>query len=146
MRLSTRGRYGLRAMVELAQGFKADPVHLQDLAEHQGLSVKYLHSLLASLRRAGLVRSVRGAGGGYALTREPSEIKVSEVVRTLEGSMAVVGCVEDRDFCDRIERCPVRPVWVSLTKTIEAALSDLTLEDIIARIPDSKVTAPMYHI
>jgi Rrf2 family protein len=133
-------------MVELAQGFKADPVHLQDLAEHQGLSVKYLHSLLASLRRAGLVRSVRGAGGGYALTREPSEIKVSEVVRTLEGSMAVVGCVEDRDFCDRIERCPVRPVWVSLTKTIEAALSDLTLEDIIARIPDSKVTAPMYHI
>ena len=146
MQLSTRGRYGLRAAVELAQNFEAGPVHLSDLAEHQGLSAKYLHSLLAILKRSGLVQSLRGAGGGYVLTRPPSQVRVSEVVRMLEGSLGLVGCVEDKGFCDRVERCPVRPVWVDLSKTVEKALSDLTLEDIIARASESKAAAAMYHI
>lgn len=146
MQLSTRGRYGLRAMVELAQNFQTGPVLLRTIAEHQGLSVKYLHSLLSILKRSGLVRSLRGSGGGYVLTRTPSQIKLSEVVNVLEGSLALVGCVEDRNFCDRVEHCPVRYVWVGLSKTVERALSNLTLEDIIAHIPDSKATAPMFHI
>jgi len=146
MQLSTRGRYGLRAMVELAQNFETGPVPLHTIAERQGLSVKYLHALLAILKRSGLVRSLLGTGGGYVLTRPPSQIRVSEVVRTLEGSLALVRCVEDRSFCDRTERCPVRPVWVGLSKTVERTLSELTLEDVSAGIPENKTAAPMYHI
>ena len=146
MQLSTRGRYGLRAMVELAQNFETGSVPLHTIAEHQGLSVKYLHSLLAILKRSGLVRSLRGTGGGYVLTTAPSQIRVSEVVRILEGSLALVGCVEDRNFCDRIERCPVRQVWVDLSKTVERTLSELTLNDVVARMPESGAAAPMYHI
>ena len=146
MQLSTRGRYGLRATVELARSFKTGPVPLHTIAEHQEVSVKYLHSLLAILRRSGLVRSVRGSGGGYVLTRPPSQIRVSQVVRVLEGSLALVGCVEDGSFCDRIENCPVRPIWVGLSKTIESTLSELTLEDVVARTPESKAATTMYYI
>jgi Rrf2 family cysteine metabolism transcriptional repressor len=146
MQLSTRGRYGLRAAVDLAQNFEKGPVPLHTIAERQGLSVKYLHSLLAILKRWGLVQSLRGAGGGYVLTRPPSQVSVSEVVRALEGSLGLVGCVEDTSFCDRAERCPVRSVWVNLNKTVENALSELTLEDIIDRASESKAAAAMYHI
>ncbi len=146
MQLSTRGRYGLRAAVELAQSFGAGPVQLRSLAERQGLSVKYLHSLLATLKRSGLVRSIRGAGGGYELTRSPSEINASEVVRALEGSLGLVGCVEDEGFCDRVDGCPVRQVWVDLSKTVEKALAGLTLEDIVVRASERKAAAPMFEI
>ena len=85
MQISTRGRYGLRAMFELARGFGQDPLLMSTVAERQGLSRKYLHTLLTTLKTAGLVRSVRGAGGGFVLARPPAEIKLSEVITALEG-------------------------------------------------------------
>jgi Rrf2 family protein len=132
MRVSTRGRYGLRAMLELARSFGDAPVVMADLAQREGLSRKYLHTLLTGLKAAGLARSVRGAGGGFVLARDPSEIKLKEILHALEGSLCLVDCVEDERTCDRANGCTARGVWQELSGAIENVLEDLTLADVIA--------------
>jgi Rrf2 family cysteine metabolism transcriptional repressor len=140
MHISTRGRYGLRAMFELARGFGQTPVLMSTVAERQALSRKYLHALLTSLRTAGLVRSVRGAGGGFVLTRPPAEIRLSEVLHALEGPLSLVGCVADPRACDRASRCPARRVWKQVADAVENVLDNVTLEDLLA--PASGRCAP----
>ncbi len=131
MRVSTRGRYGLRAMFELARGFGEGPLLMSDIAERQGLSRKHLHALLTYLKSAGLVRSVRGPGGGFVLTRSPDQIRLSEVLRALEGPLSLVDCVADRRSCDRANRCAARGVWQKLSGAIEEVLDGVTLEDLV---------------
>jgi Rrf2 family protein len=132
MRVSTRGRYGLRAMLGLARSFGDAPVVMADLAEREGLSRKYLHTLLTGLKAAGLARSVRGAGGGFVLAREPSEIKLKEVLHALEGSLCLVDCVADERACARANGCTARGVWQELSGVIENMLDNVTLADVIA--------------
>jgi Rrf2 family protein len=132
MKMSTRGRYGLRAMLELARCFGDGPLMMGTLAEREGLSRKYLHALLTGLKSAGLVRSVRGAGGGFVLSRDPSEIKITEVLSALEGPLSLVDCVADKEGCDRAERCTARPLWQELSGAIENVLDNVTLEDLVA--------------
>lgn len=146
MKISTRGRYGLRAMLELAQSFEDGPVLMKHIAEKQEISMKYLHTLLTMLKAAGLVHSMRGAGGGYSLTRPPSEITVSEVVRVLEGSLFPVQCVKDKELCERAERCVARDVWSDLGEAIEKLLSGLTLDDLLARKKKKDAVTQMYFI
>ncbi len=130
MKLSTRARYGLRAMLELAQTYGDAPLHLGVIAGNQEISQKYLHALLTTLRSAGLVRSVRGAEGGYALTRPPAQIKLSEIVRVLEGSLSLVDCVEDKAICARAEQCVMRKLWQRLSEVLEGELEHITLGDL----------------
>jgi Rrf2 family protein len=132
MRVSTRGRYGLRAILELARGFGEAPLLMSTLAARQGLSRKYLHTLLTALKSAGLVRGVRGPGGGFVLTRAPTQIKLSEILRALEGPLSLVDCVADVRACNRSKRCPARRVWQNLSGAIEDVLDNVTLEDMIA--------------
>ena len=132
MKMSTRGRYGLRAMFELARAFGRAPLLMSTVAERQGLSRKYLHTLLTTLKNAGLVRGVRGAGGGFVLTRPPGEIKLSEVLRALEGPLSFVECVTDKRACDRSSRCPARRVWQELAGAVESVLDNATLQDLVA--------------
>jgi len=141
MRVSTRGRYGLRAMLELARSFGDAPVVMADLADREGLSRKYLHTLLTGLKAAGLARSVRGAGGGFVLAREPSEIKLQEVLQALEGSLCLVDCVADERACDRANGCTARGVWQELSGAIESVLDNLTLADVIATEKERKPRA-----
>jgi len=131
MRISTRGRYGLRAMYELAQRFGDGPVRLETLADRQDLSRKHLHALLSLLKKAGLVRSVRGPGGGFLLTRQPGQIGLGEVLQALEGPLALVHCVPDKRVCDKSTRCAARRVWQRLTDAIDDAFDEVTLEDMI---------------
>ena len=131
MRISTKGRYGLRAMFELARGFGGGPLLMSTIAERQGLSRKHLHALLTSLKVAGLVRSVRGPGGGFLLTKVPGEIRLSEVLRALEGPLTLVHCVSDRQACDRANRCVARKVWENLSGALEEVLNGVTLEDLV---------------
>ncbi len=131
MRVSTRGRYGLRAMLDLARHFGDAPVLTRTLAERQGLSRKYLHALLTVLKSAGLVRSMRGPGGGFALSRPPGEIRLGEVLRVVEGPLSLVECVADRGACDRIAGCEARQVWMGLSEAIEKAVDSVTLEDLV---------------
>ena len=132
MKVSTRGRYGLRAMLELARCHGQPPVLMSVLAERESVSRKYLHGILVALREAGLVRSVRGPGGGFLLARDPSEIKLSQIFHALEGPLSLVDCITNEQACDKTEDCTARRVWTELSQTIEDALDGVTLEGLIA--------------
>ncbi len=131
MRMSTRGRYGLRAMLGLARQGADEPVLMEDLAQQEDLSIKYLHALLTKLKAAGLVRSVRGAGGGFILARSPAEIALSEVLHTLEGPLTLVPCVTDKRVCRKTNQCTARGVWRELSNRIEDMLAHISLQDLI---------------
>ena len=133
LKLSTKGRYGLRALIDLAAAHGDGPVLVRSVADNQEISSKYLHALLASLKSAGLVRSVRGSGGGYALARHPAEIKLSEVIEALEGPLTLVDCVSDAAICDRSGRCAARDIWSTLSETITDVLAGITLADLLER-------------
>lgn len=119
-------------MFELAQGFGEGPVLMGTVADRQDLSRKHLHALLTALKSAGLVRSVRGPGGGFVLTRPPAEIRLSEILHALEGPMSLVDCVADKGACRKASRCPARRVWQELSGAIENVLDNATLEDMTA--------------
>lgn len=130
MKLSTRGRYGLKAMVDLAVGYGGGNVSTATLAQQQGISESYLEQLIALLKKAGLITSVRGAQGGYALSRGPEDINVGEVLRALEGSTALMECVGNTTVnCDNACSCSARPLWLKLQRRIDEVLNTTTLAD-----------------
>ena len=131
MKLSTRGRYGTRLMVDLAQHYAQGPVPLAEIAKRQDLSAKYLEQLIILLKGAGLIQSARGRRGGYMLGRKPEEISVGEIVEVLEGRLAVVGCVMEPDLCSRSPECPTRDIWSNLTAVIKKQLHAINLQDIL---------------
>jgi Rrf2 family cysteine metabolism transcriptional repressor len=133
MKLSTRGRYGTRLMVDLAQHYAEGPVALKAIAERQELSVKYLEQLIIPLKTAGLIRSVRGRQGGYMLAGKPAIISVGRILEALEGELALVDCVADSEVCDRWADCPTRNIWVKMTDLLETNLFSLSLQDILDR-------------
>lgn len=130
MKLSTRGRYGLKAMVDLALAYGTGCVSTASLAIQQGISDAYLEQLISALRKAGLVTSSRGAQGGYALSRPPEEINVGEILRVLEGSTTVIDCVSSEHVnCDNACSCSARPLWLKLQASINEVLSTTSLKD-----------------
>lgn len=130
MKLSTRGRYGIKAMVDLAVEYGNGPVSVATLAALQGISLAYLEQLIAALKKAGLVQSMRGVQGGYSLSREPDAITVGEVLRALEGSTTVVDCVGYEAFgCEQACTCSARPLWLKLQNRINAVLEETTIKD-----------------
>lgn len=130
MRVSTRTRYGLRAMIELALAYNQGPVSVREIAAKQGLSVKYLEQLFSALKTAGLVHAVRGAGGGYTLARTPDQVKLSEIFRVLEGGFAPVDCVEEGQVCIHEDECATRDMWLELTRVVTEVLDHNTLADL----------------
>jgi Rrf2 family protein len=133
MKLSTRGRYGVRIMLELALHFGEGPVLLKDIAERQAISEKYLWQLINPLKSMGLIKSIRGARGGYMLAREPAEINLREILRILEGSLCLVDCVDDPAACDRSESCITREIWSETSKNISQSLESMTLGKMVER-------------
>ena len=133
MRLSTKGRYGTRAMLDVALHADEGLVHLKDIAERQELSKKYLEQLVARLEADGLLRTVRGAGGGVALARPASEVTILDILRTLEGSLALVECVDRSEVCSRSVNCGARDLWAELGDAMTGFLGSVTLEDLCER-------------
>lgn len=131
MRLSTRGHYGLKAMFDLALNYGPDPIPLKNVAERQNISEHYLERLIATLRKNGLVTSVRGAQGGYILARPPSEINVGDIIRVLEGPIAPLECVSEVDpsQCDQSDFCITRLVWARVRDCIAGVLDSISLAD-----------------
>ncbi|MFH1039473.1 MAG: RrF2 family transcriptional regulator [PVC group bacterium] len=146
MKMSTRGRYGLRVMVELAINFGHGPVPVETIAKNQEISGKYIHVLAIVLRSAGLIRAVRGPSGGYKLARPPSKITALEVVSVLEGKNVPVECVADALSCPRAARCATRDVWCEVASAVDSVLSGLTLEQLAARQRAKHDDAVTYHI
>ena len=133
MKLSTRGQYGTRALLELALHEGSGPILLKDIARRQQISLMYLEHLIAPLIAAGIVRSTRGARGGVWLAKSPEEIKLSEVIQLLEGSVAPVECLNDPKACSRSELCVTRDVWDELKRAIDGVLESTTLQDLVSR-------------
>ena len=131
MKLSTRGRYGARAMLDLAIYHGEGPILLKDIARRQHISERYLEHLVTSLKAAGLVSSKRGAHGGFALAKSPSEIRLCEVIQTVEGSIAPVECVDDPEVCPRAGLCVTRDVWIEMKKAMSRVLESITLQDLV---------------
>ena len=136
MKISTKGRYALRLMLDIAlcaEARPAVPVPLRDVARRQDISEKYLEQIVTPLSRAGLVRSVRGAGGGYLLTRDPGDYTVGQILRPLEGDLAPVDCVGGGVCCERAEKCVTMEVWAKIEAAVSSVVDHITLADLVRR-------------
>lgn len=133
MRVSTKGDYGVRALIELAHHFGQGTLLSHEIAARQGIPEPYLDQLLTTLRRAGFIRSVRGPQGGHALVREPSDLKLSEVIGVLEGSLSPIGCVDEPNGCGKPGFCPQREVWEGVRDATQKILDSVSVGDLAAR-------------
>ena len=133
MKLSTRARYGTRALLDLAIHQSEKPVSLKDIAKRQQLSLQYLEHLMTPLIAAGMVRSVRGPKGGVLLVKPPEQILLSDIIQLLEGSIAPVDCVDNPKLCSRSGMCVTRDIWDEVKKAVEGVLEGTTLQSMIER-------------
>ncbi len=131
MKLSSRSRYGFRAILELAVEYGNGPLQIKTIAQREDISNKYLEQLVAMLKASGLVRSIRGPKGGYELTRPPRDVKLSDVFTTLEGPVVTVECLEHPEFCPRCTECVTRDVWAQIQSAIMGVLESMTLQDLV---------------
>ena len=131
MKLSSRSRYGLRAILELAVDYGKGPLQIRTIAEREDISNKYLEQLISLLKSSGLVRSVRGPRGGYELTRPPGEVRLDEVFTTLEGPPVGIECLTHPDHCPRCMDCVTRQVWSSMQSAMMGVLESMTLQDLV---------------
>lgn len=127
IKLSTKGRYGTRLMMELALSYDKGPVLLKDVAESQKISLGYLDHIVLFLKAAGLITSLRGVGGGYRLVRNPAEITLDEVISAIEGPFSLVECVESPCVCSRSDNCATREVWQELGEILCKKLETISL-------------------
>jgi len=149
MQVSTRGRYGLRAMVDMSLHTTEGPMALRVIAERQGISESYLEQVFTSLRKSGLVKASRGAQGGYELNRSSSEITIGEILSSLEGPIVPVFCVGDQPSgasCEREKYCLTRTFWEELKDKINEFLDGTTLQDLADRAKTIMPEEPMYFI
>ncbi len=132
MMISTKGRYALRTMLDLALNDEGEYIPLRDIAERQDISVKYLEQIVSALTRAGFVRSVRGTGGGYRLAKKPEEYTVGMILRLTEGNLAPVACLEfEQNSCPRAANCVTLGIWEKLYDAINNVVDNITLADLV---------------
>ncbi len=147
MRLSTKGRYGTRALLEIALHEGNSPIQLKDVAEKQEISLPYLEQLMRPLVGGGYVRSTTGPRGGVSLAKDPSDIRMIDVIQLLEGSISLVSCVDDPDVCDRSSSCVTRDLWGELKDAMSDVLGSRTLQDLINRKKEKDESKEvMYYI
>lgn len=134
IRLSTKGRYGTRLMLNLARhyGNGNDAVILKRISDDEGISIRYLEQIIIPLKINRLVKSIRGAGGGYTLARRPEDIRLSEILRALEGNCCLVECLEDASYCAFMDTCPTYDIWKGATDLLKGYFDGISLKDIAA--------------
>lgn len=146
MKVSTKGDYGVRALVELAHHYGEGPVQSAEIAARQEVPEPYLDQLLTSLRRAGFIRSVRGPQGGHALIREPGDLKLSEVMAALEGSLAPLACVDDPEACTKTGGCVQRDVWTRVRDATLDILESVSIGDLAEKEREYNRNGGRYYI
>ncbi len=139
IRLSTKGRYGTRLMLNLARHFQngRESVILKSVSDEEEISIRYLEQIIIPLKINKLVKSIRGAGGGYILAKHPSEIRISEILHALEGSCCLVECVDDKDYCTKIGTCAAYDIWEKASYLLKDFFDKTTLQDVLV-ISDRK--------
>jgi len=134
VKISTKGRYGVAAMYDLAVHYGEGPISLKSIAQRQKISENYLEQLVSTLRKAGYVKSIRGAQGGYTLSKDPARISVGDIIRIMEGPIVLVDCLlaesEDNDYCERANICVTRGVWAKVCDSISSVLDSISLADL----------------
>jgi len=135
IKLSTKGRYGTRLMLNLAKHYNdgREAIILKSVSDDEDISIRYLEQIIIPLKISKLVKSIRGAGGGYTLARHPSQIRVSEILHALEGTCCLVDCVEDRDYCDRIDICATHDIWSKASDLLHDYFEKTTLQELLAQ-------------
>jgi len=131
LRLSTKARYGLRALMSLARHYGEGPVIAKVIAREEDISENYLEQIMELLRRSGIVRSIRGAQGGFSLAKPPEDIKIKEIVDILEGPIHLIDCLSDPEICNRNKGCSARTFWKKLEENINKFLESHTLADLM---------------
>lgn len=144
MRVSTKGDYGVRALIELAHHYGEGPLQSAEIAARQGIPEPYLDQLLTTMRRAGFIRSVRGPQGGHALLRHPSELRLSDVIEALEGPLSPIACLDGTD-CTKPGVCAQREVWERVRRATYDILQAVTIDD-LARRERELIAGPRYYI
>ena len=144
MRVSTKGDYGVRALVELAHHFGEGPVQSADIAARQGIPEPYLDQILTTMRRAGLIRSVRGPQGGHTLARPPADIHLADAIEALEGSLSPIACLEVAE-CHKPGVCAQRDVWAEVHRATRDILTRVTIDELAAK-ERASVASPRYYI
>ncbi len=134
MRISTKGRYAVRVMLDLALNNSGECIKVKEIAQRQGLSDKYLEQIIAVLNKAGFVKSSRGAQGGYRLAKAPEEYTIGMILRLTEGSLAPVACLDsESDECNRCDTCETMEVWQQLYDAVNSVVDNITIADLVAR-------------
>ena len=144
MKLSTKGKYGVRAVFEVARHFGKGPITIKEIAERQGISFSYLEQILHKLGKAGLIESVRGPSGGYLLARKPSELTIGDIVRVLEGPIALSHCLEpgEPSECCQADDCVAKMVWAKVGAKIEEALDSISFDDLLRQYQGPLILKP----
>jgi Rrf2 family protein len=147
MRISTKIRYGTRAMLELACRYGEGPIELKEIAKKESISLKYLEQVIIPFRSAGLVKSVRGSKGGYSLAKPPSEIFLNDLVEILEGPINLTECLRDPKVCQKSASCVTRDIWKEVSEAIYRIFHSITLEEMVNRKREREGLNPaMYQI
>ncbi|TET68580.1 MAG: Rrf2 family transcriptional regulator [Candidatus Aminicenantes bacterium] len=143
IKLSTKGRYGARLMLNLAHHYKNgnESVILKSVSDEEEISIRYLEQIVIPLKINKLVKSIRGAGGGYTLARHPSKIILSEILHALEGSCCLVDCIEDNDYCNLIPICATYDVWKEASRLLKDYFESITLQDLVEKSNKKKAKA-----
>lgn len=133
MKLSTKGRYGLRALIDLAQSGEEGPVSITSISDRQNISERYLEQLMGMLKKSGLVKSIRGAGGGYVLAKDASDISVGDILRSLEGSLDPVDCsaLNPEEGCQIADSCVTKYVWQRINESINRTVDEIKLDQLV---------------
>jgi Rrf2 family protein len=146
MKISTKGRYGLRVLLDIAAHQEKGPVILRDISARQAISEKYLWQVINPMKAAGLVKSTRGAKGGYMLEKPPASVTLLEIVSVLEGPVSMVDCVGAPDQCERSGACVTRGVWGKIESAIKDSMAKITLQEIVDDQKDAESSAGMSYI
>lgn len=132
MLVSTRGRYAIRVMIDLAEHMNAKYIPMKEIADRQDVSLKYMTKIMQALTKSGMLDGQHGKGGGYKLNRDPEEYRVGDILRLTEGTLAPVACIDETDCkCDRSFECRTRPMWNELDKLISEYLDGITIADLM---------------
>jgi len=133
LRVSTKGRYALRIMIDLAENSTGEYIPLKDVSARQGITIKYMEQIIPQLNKAGYLKSVRGNGGGYKLAKSPDEYIVGDILRVMEGSLSPVACIEGHSDCLRCEKCDTFGFWSGLKDVVDNYVNSFTLADIMKK-------------
>ncbi len=145
LKLSTKGRYGSRLMLDLALNYGSGPILLKEIAERQGISIGYLEQIVPGLKAAELITSTRGYKGGYVLSRDPSDITLKEIINALEGPVELTECVNSPGVCDRTRSCVTRDCWTEIGNSIDSILESKTLLDLVHQHRDKEKSQPLMY-